>query len=225
MKDTFKAIETTLGPVDILVNNAGIAKGKYAVNESFEDFWKVIEVNFKGTMLCTYEVLPGMAERKSGCIINIASRAAGVDMPKSISYGASKAAVAHATASLQEEFEILGLGEHLHAYCLHPGGVWGDMITSKPVSRTRVGFSSLTAAAFTTPEEREKLRPLFNEGPELAAYTVAYLAAGRAKELRGMYFDCRHDIERVCDFGRDNLKANGLHNLRVRFVPGYDNAE
>lgn len=131
VKDILNAIQSTLGPVDVLVNNAGIAKGKYAVNESFEDFWKVIEVNFQGTMVCTYEVLPGMAERKSGCIINMASRAAGVDMPKSISYGASKAAVAHATASLQEEFEILGLGEHLHTYCLHPGGVWGDMITSK----------------------------------------------------------------------------------------------
>lgn len=67
------------------------------------------------------------------------------------------------------------------------------------------------------------MRPIFNEVPELPAYTVAYLAAGRAKEIRGMYFDCRHDIERVCRFGRENLKADGLNNLRMRFVPGYDN--
>jgi short-subunit dehydrogenase len=163
-----------------------------------------------------------MAERKSGCIINIASRAAGVDMPKCISYGASKAAVAHATASLQEEFEQLALGEHLLAYSLHPGGVWGEMINSKPVFRSHT-VPILTLKGFTTPAEQEELRPIFNEAPELPAYTVAYLAAGRAKEIRGMYFDCRHDIERVCRFGRENLKADGLNNLRMRFVPGYDN--
>lgn len=143
-------------------------------------------------------------------------------MPKCTSYGASKAAVAHATASLQEEFEQLGLGEHLHAYSLHPGGVWGEMIKSKSLFRTHT-VRILTLKGFTTLEEREQLRPIFNEVPELPAYTVAYLAAGRAKEIRGMYFDCRHDIERVCSFGRENLKADGLNNLRVRFVPGYDN--
>lgn len=131
VKSTFKAIESTFWSVDVLVNNSGTAHTEYAVNESFESFWKVTEVNFKGTMLCTYKALPRMAERKSGCIINMASRAAGVDMPKSISYGASKVPVAHATASLQEEFNFLGLGQSLHTYCLHPGGLWGGMIRSK----------------------------------------------------------------------------------------------
>ena len=119
------------GPVDILVNNAGIAVGKLAFDETFEGFWKSIEVNFKGTMLCIFEVLRSMRDRKSGCIINMASRAATVDMAGGLSYNSSKAAVARATHSLQEEFEQAGLGEQLHTYCLHPGGVWGKMVTGE----------------------------------------------------------------------------------------------
>ena len=66
VRETFSAVTKTLGPVDILVNNAGIAVGKLAFDETFEGFWKSIEVNFKGTMLCIYEVLRGMRDRKSG---------------------------------------------------------------------------------------------------------------------------------------------------------------
>jgi NAD(P)-dependent dehydrogenase (short-subunit alcohol dehydrogenase family) len=117
--------------VDILVNNAGIAVGGLAFDETFEGFWKAVEVNFKGTMLCVYEVLRGMKERRSGCIVNMASRAATVDMAGGLSYNSSKAAVARATHSLQEEFEQAGLGEQLHTYCLHPGGVWGKMVTGE----------------------------------------------------------------------------------------------
>ena len=131
VRNTFAAINDRLGPVDILVNNAGIAVGNLAWDETFEGFWKAIEVNFKGTMLCIFEVLRSMKERKSGCIINMASRAATVDMAGGLSYNSSKAAVARATHSLQEEFEQAGLGEQLHTYCLHPGGVWGKMVTGK----------------------------------------------------------------------------------------------
>lgn len=127
VRDCFIDIAKTLGPVDILVNNAGVADGKLAAEEDFEGFWKAVEVNFKGTMLCIYEVLQIMRRRKSGCIINLASRAATVDMPRGLSYNSSKAAVVRSTATLQEEFEHEGLGQQIHTYCLHPGGVWGAM--------------------------------------------------------------------------------------------------
>ena len=131
VRDTFATITKNLGPVDVLVNNAGVAISGLAFDDSFEKFWKAIEINFKGTMLCIYEVIKGMKERKSGCIINMASRAATVDMAGGLSYNSSKAAVARATHSLQEEFDQAGLGGQLHTYCLHPGGVWGKMVTGE----------------------------------------------------------------------------------------------
>ncbi|KAK6384486.1 hypothetical protein LTS17_002049 [Exophiala oligosperma] len=206
VRDTFAAITNTLGPVDILVNNAGVAYGKLAFQETFEQFWKAIEVNFKGSMACIYEVLPGMRERKSGCIISMASRAATVDMAGGLSYNSSKAAIARATSTLQEEFEVEGFGDKLHTYCLHPGAVWGALVTEN-----------------TTPEVQEQIKPIFKDVPELCANTVTYLASGRAKALRGHYFDCRHDIERVCSFGHETLEKEGLYTLGVKFLPGYEN--
>ncbi|KAH1280539.1 hypothetical protein KXV74_002808 [Aspergillus fumigatus] len=194
VQSTFKSIAATLGRVDILVNNAGITRlHLFAEEEGFDDFWRTVEVNFKGTMLCIHAVLPGMVEQKSGCIINMASRAATVDGPKSVGYNASKAALVRATGSLQEDLASMGLGEQVHAYCLHPGSVWGDIITGN-----------------ITAEQQEQLPPIFKDVPELAAGTVAYLSTGRGKALRGLYFDCRQDIERVASFGRETLQRAGL---------------
>lgn len=74
-------------------------------------------------MLLTWEVLAGMRERKSGTVISIASRAATVDVPFGIGYCSSKAAIARAMSTLQEEIEFDGLGENIHFFALHPGGV------------------------------------------------------------------------------------------------------
>ncbi|EAL92630.1 SDR family oxidoreductase [Aspergillus fumigatus Af293] len=201
VQSTFKSIAATLGRVDILVNNAGITRlHLFAEEEGFDDFWRTVEVNFKGTMLCIHAVLPGMVEQKSGCIINMASRAATVDGPKSVGYNASKAALVRATGSLQEDLASMGLGEQVHTYCLHPGSVWGDILTGN-----------------TTAEQQEQLPPIFKDVPELAAGTVAYLSTGRGKALRGLYFDCRQDIERVASFGRETLQRAGLYSLATRF--------
>lgn len=247
VRDTFAAITNTLGPVDILVNNAGVAYGKLAFQETFEQFWKAIEVNFKGSMACIYEVLPGMRERKSGCIISMASRAATVDMAGGLSYNSSKAAIARATSTLQEEFEVEGFGDKLHTYCLHPGAVWGALVTGKylrhgpspcfislfgptygllnPVRERKMMLTDLLSDTIenTTPEVQEQIKPIFKDVPELCANTVTYLASGRAKALRGHYFDCRHDIERVCSFGHETLEKEGLYTLGVKFLPGYEN--
>lgn len=78
-------------------------------------------------MLCTFEVMPGMRERRFGAIINIASRAATVDTPLGMGYNCAKAAVVRATSNLQLELDDDGLGEDIHCYALHPGGVMTAM--------------------------------------------------------------------------------------------------
>lgn len=78
-------------------------------------------------MLCTFEVMPSMRERKSGCIVNIASRSATVDTPLGMGYNCAKAAVVRATSNLQLELDDDGLGEQIHMYALHPGGVMTAM--------------------------------------------------------------------------------------------------
>lgn len=76
VKKTFALIEKTHGVIDILINNAGIVpQDKEFGKDDFVSIDATIDINLKGTMYCSYAVLPGMLERKDGRIINIASRA------------------------------------------------------------------------------------------------------------------------------------------------------
>ncbi len=70
-----------------------------------------------------FAVLPGMRERRSGTIINISSRAGTLDCPLALGYTDSKTAIIRATASIQEELEMDGLGETIQMFSIHPGGV------------------------------------------------------------------------------------------------------
>ncbi|KAF2227546.1 3-oxoacyl-reductase [Elsinoe ampelina] len=202
----FVALVEKLGPVDILVNNAGAVTGKMAHKEGFAAFWNIVEINFKGTMLCVFEVLQSMMDRKSGCIINLASRSATISHEAGLSYCSSKAAVARATGCLQEDLEAEGLGEQVHTYSLHPGAVWGAMVTSN-----------------VSLQEQDGLRPLFKDVSELCGNTVAYLSSGKAKDLRGLYIDCRQDLEMLQNAGRPTLRKHGFNNLGVKFLPGFEN--
>ena len=99
VKASFAAIHETHNPIDVLINNAGVVpQWKQFGKDDFEVIDQTIDINLKGTMYCTYAVLPGMLERKDGRIINIASRVGlvegrppGPDAPLGFAdYGASK---------------------------------------------------------------------------------------------------------------------------------------
>jgi len=74
---TFEAILAEAGGIDVLVNNAGVVAGGGPVDFDLID--RVIDTNLKGTMYCTYAVLPSMKEHGSGHIFNVAS-ISGVDI-------------------------------------------------------------------------------------------------------------------------------------------------
>lgn len=72
-------------------------------------------------------------------------------------------------------------------------------------------------------EQRKNFTNLFKDSPELCGATCAFMATGRAKALRGMYWDCRQDIERINDVGREELQKRELYTLKVAFAEGYCN--
>ncbi|KIV79817.1 hypothetical protein PV11_07362 [Exophiala sideris] len=216
MRTVVEDIEKVLGPIDILVNNAGMNRGRPICMDTFEGYWRCFEVNYKSVMNCIFAVLPGMRERKSGTIISMASRAGTHDCPLALGYTDSKTAIIRATASIQGELEMDGLGENIQMFSLHPGGVPTTLGTS--------GFPADVAQRYPEAEKTMKqFLTYLKTDPGLCAMTCAYLAAGRGKELRGMYLDVRQDIERVASRGRSALQKAGLYSLKMDFIEDYAN--
>jgi NAD(P)-dependent dehydrogenase (short-subunit alcohol dehydrogenase family) len=127
VEEVLQQIERQLGPIDVLVNNAGIFDQRPFMMSSFDGFWRQIEVNFKAPLMLIHAILPRMRDRGHGCIINIASRSGTVDVPMTLGYVTSKAALIRATHTLQKEMELDGLDPAIHMYALHPGGVKTNM--------------------------------------------------------------------------------------------------
>lgn len=117
------------GQVDILVNNAGVIKIGPVAMFSEADWDLVIDVNLKGTFLCSKAVLPHMMGRKTGRIINLSSIAGKKGRAMSSSYSASKFGVIGFTQSLAHECG--GFGITANAIC--PGEVqthmWNNVLS------------------------------------------------------------------------------------------------
>ena len=91
------------GSLDILVNNAGVARDKWLVKMSEEDWDLVMNVNLRSQFLCTKAAVGHMMEKKYGRIVNIASRA-WLGGPGQANYSASKGGVVSFTRTCALEF-------------------------------------------------------------------------------------------------------------------------
>jgi len=98
-----KAIEKDFGKIDILVNNAGITKDGLIMRMSEDDWDAVLNVNLKGTFLCTKAVMRGMMKRRSGTIVNIASVIGLMGNAGQANYAASKGGVISFSKTVAKE--------------------------------------------------------------------------------------------------------------------------
>ena len=130
------------GRIDVLVNNAGVISLAPITTMSEEQWDRVLDVNLKGTFLCSKAVAPHMAERRSGCIINMSSVAGKRGQPGLAHYCASKFAVIGFTQTLA--LEMAAANVRANAVC--PGEVdsamWREHL-----------LPALAAARGSTPEE------------------------------------------------------------------------
>lgn len=99
------------GRLDILVNNAGITQPKKVLDMTEEDWDRVVDVNMKGTFLCTKAVLPQMIKQRFGRIVNMSSVSAkrGGGVFGGAHYSAAKAGILAFGKALSREVSPEGI--------------------------------------------------------------------------------------------------------------------
>lgn len=140
--------------VRVLVNNAGLAK-RALVHEMAEAVWDaVIDVNLKGTWLCTRAFLPAMLARRAGRIVNVGSISSTLGTATMSAYCAAKWGVVGFTRSVAEETR----GTGVQAVAILPGSIDTKMLegsefaprmTADEVART-IEFLALDAPPAVT---------------------------------------------------------------------------
>jgi NAD(P)-dependent dehydrogenase (short-subunit alcohol dehydrogenase family) len=109
VEEAMRRIEISLGPIDGLVNNAGVA-ALGSVHEADEQSWRrVLDVNVSGVFLASKAVLPGMLDRRSGSILNVASVAGLVGIHNMAAYCASKGAIISLTRQMAVDYAKWGI--------------------------------------------------------------------------------------------------------------------
>jgi len=97
------------GRLDILVNNAGIGTNHDALDATEEEWDELFAVNVRGLFFACQSAGRHMVERRYGRIVNMASQAGLVGIPRHAAYSASKGAVIALTRVLALEWASFGI--------------------------------------------------------------------------------------------------------------------
>lgn len=103
------AIESALGPISVLVNNAGWDMFKPFAKTEPADWAKIISINLTGALHMHHAILPGMAARKYGRIVNVASDAARVGSSGEAVYAACKGGLVSFSKTIAREHARHGI--------------------------------------------------------------------------------------------------------------------
>jgi short-subunit dehydrogenase len=82
------------GALDVLVNNAGAPKRKHVTRLRVDEAEQVMRLNYLAPLTMALAVLPGMLERRRGCIVNVSSLGGRIPIATESAYCASKFALA-----------------------------------------------------------------------------------------------------------------------------------
>jgi NAD(P)-dependent dehydrogenase (short-subunit alcohol dehydrogenase family) len=183
-----REIERALGPVDLLANVAGIGDPGGLPIERLEDaLWQsVLAVNLSGPFFLCRAILPGMAERGRGAVVNVSSLAGRTKSALGgLAYTASKSGLLGLTRHLA--FDYGPRGVRVNAIC--PGAVDTPMIRTA----AKVGAAQGEAIAAKRAAHSAALRALMPipriSTPDEQAAAIAFLASDDASYINGVSLD------------------------------------
>lgn len=128
MKEIVERIESELGPIDLAIMNAGVLMPDTVDSFTAEQLKHQFEVNVFGTAHCLEPVLRKFRERNRGHLAIVGSMAGYRGLPRSISYGASKAALIYMAEALAVETR----GTDIRVQIINPGFIKTPMLAQVP---------------------------------------------------------------------------------------------
>ncbi|HZQ35698.1 MAG TPA: SDR family NAD(P)-dependent oxidoreductase [Dehalococcoidia bacterium] len=166
-------VRSELGEPEILVSNAGIARAARVAQIAEADWDRVLETNLKACYLLCREITPGMAARRGGRIVAIASGTAVRVGPGNGAYGASKAGLIALIKAVAAELAPDGVTANIVA----PG------ITDTPMTRAIFGGEEALRRQASSGRIANPMRVVIE--PEDIAAAVAFLAGPEARYITG----------------------------------------
>lgn len=115
LMDVAARLEQDWGGVDLLVNNAGVAQAGGIDEVSMSDWSWIVEINLLGVVRGCKVFTPIFKRQGNGHILNIASMAGLLDVPRMAAYNTTKAAVVALSTTLHQELQEHGI--HVSVAC------------------------------------------------------------------------------------------------------------
>jgi 3-oxoacyl-[acyl-carrier protein] reductase len=164
VREMFRVIRENYGRLDILVNNAGIMKSNLLMMTKIQDYQNIIDVNCKGTFLCSQHAAKMMMKQKSGKIINLTSIMGVFGTRGQTAYASSKSFVIGFTKSAAKELGVFNITVNAVA----PGFIETDLTAdTKPQIRNEI-LHNIALGRFGKPEDVAKV--ILFLGSNLADY-------------------------------------------------------
>ena len=174
-EDANRLVQSTVkefGRVDILINNAGVMGRVAPLGElSDEDWHRVIDTDLTSVFLMSRAVLSHMRERRSGCIVSVASIAGKEGTPRLVPYSVAKAGIIAFTKALGKEV----VADGIRVNCVAPGVVATPLLDQLPPESTQVMLSKAPMGRLGTADE--------------VATVIHFLASDAASFVTAQCFD------------------------------------
>ncbi len=171
-----------LGPVEILVNNAGGMRTGAFESLHPEDLEFTLDANLRTSWWCAQAVVPSMAERGFGRIVNVTSIGA-TGSTKNANYAVSKAATDGLTRTLALEF-----GRHsITVNSVVPGLIANEKLNAlEPTTLTRLVAPSPMGRAVESIDVANAVRFLASEEARYITGQLLHVSAGLYRTVAGM---------------------------------------